>query len=508
MSESELLKQLTQSINELLSGDYRIKQRNFPDNLSERTHENELRKLNQSVNSLIEKFHDADNFILNLSKGNLEAEVPKSNQLISPFKELQSNLRHLVWQTHRIAEGDYSQRIDFLGDFSTSYNYLISSLRDKQVVEHELSLSEEKYRMLAQNVSDVIWKFDINTLKLTFISPSVFKLLGYSVEEALSMSYEQLYTPESNKSIALIHKQKIADFEAGDENALSFTTEFQMICKDGKIIWVESVINLLMNASGQVNEILGVTRNVEKRKEAEEELKNYADELKELNATKDKFFSIIAHDLRNPFNALLNLSDYIIDNIVEDKKERALELAGFMKNSAQNAFNLLQNLLEWASIQQGGVYCSPSYELLLPLVKEELLTLENIANQKNIKIEVAIPGTLIVKADQNMLKTILRNLVSNALKYTNEGGNVFVGAEQVDSRVQIKIRDSGTGMSKEELNQLFHLNTGKSKPGTRQEKGSGLGLILCREFVTLHHGAIWVKSEPGKGSTFFFSLPL
>jgi len=508
MTESDLLKQLTLSINELLSGDYRVRQRNFPENIKERVHENELRKLNQSVNSLIEKFHDADNFILNLSKGNLDAEVPKSNQLISPFKELQSNLRHLVWQTHRIAEGDYSQRIDFLGDFSSSYNYLISSLREKQALEKELSISEEKYRMLAQNVSDVIWKFDILSSRLTYISPSVFKLLGYNVEEALTLSLEQIYTPESKESIENTVRQKIAAFESGDESALAFTTELQMNCKDSNVIWIESVINILFDAEKKVVEILGVTRNVEKRKEAEEELKNYASELKELNATKDKFFSIIAHDLRNPFNALLNLTDFIIDNIEEDNKEKAIELAGYMKNSAQSAFNLLQNLLEWSSLQQGGIYFNPSYVMLLPLVNDELLTLENISNQKKIKINIAIQESMIVKADQNMLKTILRNLISNALKYTYEGGHIFVGAEKVDSKVLIKVGDSGTGMNEEELNSLFRLNTSRSKPGTRQEKGSGLGLILCKEFVALHQGTIWVESEPGKGSTFFFSLPL
>jgi PAS domain S-box-containing protein len=508
MTESDLLKLLTQSINELLSGDYRVKQRNFPDTISEKTHETELRKLNQSVNSLIEKFHDADNFILNLSKGNLDAEVPKSNQLISPFKELQSNLRHLVWQTHRIAEGDYSQRIDFLGDFSSSYNYLISSLRDKQVLEKELSVSEEKYRMLAQNVSDVIWKFDIPQNKLTFVSPSVFKLLGYTVEEALTINFQDLYASGSRENMDQMLDQKLIAFESGDDNALNFTTELRMVCKDGSVIWVESVINLLLDSSKQVIEILGVTRNVDKRKEAEEELKTYASELKELNATKDKFFSIIAHDLRNPFNALLNLTDYIIENIQEGNNDRAVELAGYMKNSAQSAFNLLQNLLEWSSIQQGGVHCNPSYSMLLPLVNEELQNLETISSQKNIRLIVDIPSNLIVRADENMLKTILRNLINNALKYTYEGGSITVKAEKLDNQVQMQVRDSGTGMTEEEKSMLFHLNTGKSKPGTRQEKGSGLGLILCKEFVTLHLGTIWVESEPGKGSTFFFTLPL
>ncbi|NVO18562.1 MAG: PAS domain S-box protein [Bacteroidetes bacterium] len=508
MNESDFLKQLTQSINELLSGDYRVRQRNFPDNLEDRSHETELRKLNLSVNSLIEKFHDADNFILNLSKGNLDAEVPKSNQLISPFKELQSNLRHLVWQTHRIAEGDYSQRIDFLGDFSSSYNYLISSLREKQILEKELSISEEKYRMLAQNVSDVIWKYHSPAQKLTFISPSIFKLLGYSVEEALNINFEKLYTPEGLEIFENELQQHSEAFLSGDDNALNFTTELQMISKDSSVIWVESVINLLVNTEGLVNEILGVTRNIEKRKEAEAELKNYAAELKELNTTKDKFFSIIAHDLRNPFNALLNLTDFIIDNIEEGNKERAIELAGFMKNSAQHAFTLLQNLLEWSSIQQGGVHCDPAYVMLFPLVKEEVQTLEGIASQKNIKIELDISDTFLIKADKNMLKTILRNLISNALKYTYEGGKIMIRAERVDNKVRIRIKDTGTGMTREELDRLFHLNSTKSKPGTKQEKGSGLGLLLCHEFITLHHGIIWAESEPGQGSTFLFELPL
>lgn len=373
MTESDLIKQITQTLNELLRGEYRVKQKPFPENLADRRHEAELRRLYQTVQNLMEKFHDADTFILNLSKGNLDAEAPPSNQLISPFKELQSNLRHLVWQTHRIAEGDYTQRIDFLGEFSTSYNTLISSLREKQALENEL--------------------------------------------------------------------------------------------------------------------------------------KNYTRELSELNATKDKFFSIIAHDLRNPFNALLNLTHYIIEFIESDEKEQAIEMANLMKDSAQSTYNLLQNLLEWSTIQHGGVKYEPSMHMLLPLVKEEINPLEHVAIQKKIDIECTVPDTMVVKADGYMLMTILRNLISNALKYTYEGGKVRISAKRLGDEIIISVTDSGMGMSEAELNRLFQLTTEKSKPGTKMEKGTGLGLMLCKEFITKHEGRIWAESEAGKGSTFFVALP-
>lgn len=507
MTETDLLRQINQALQDLLAGDYHVRQRNFPDNLKDKSLEPELKKLYHNINSLIEKFHDADTFILNLSKGNLDTEVPKSNQLISPFKELQSNLRHLVWQTHRIAEGDYNQRIDFLGDFSTSYNYLVSSLREKQLLEKELALNEEKYRMLAQNVSDVIWKYNLPAHRFEYISPSVVKLRGFSVEDSMQKNFDSLFTPDSFQEFKTILQSKITALESGDESAQSFTIELQERCKNGTIIWVESVINLLPDTNQKVAEILGVSRNIEKRKEAEKALKNYAHELKVSNATKDKFFSIIAHDLRNPFNALLNLTDFVIEHIEADEKDEAIAMANLMRESAQNTYNLLQNLLEWSSIQQGGVSCNPTQELLLPLVDDEIRTLENIALQKKVSIVTSFQDSLVVKADRFMLKTILRNLVGNALKYSYEGGSITIDARGSITECFISISDNGMGMTREEVATLFKLNSAKSKPGTKQEKGSGLGLILCSEFMGMHKGRIWADSTPGQGSTFYLIFP-
>ena len=252
MNDSEYLKHITQSINELLLGNYPEKQKSLPPELNGSEFGIELRKLNQSVNILFEKYRKAEQYILNLSKGNLDAEIPKSNQLISPFKELQANLRHLVWQTHRIAQGDYSQHIDFLGDFSSSYNNLISSLREKQELEEALSVNEEKYRMLAENVSDVIWKYDLASWHPTYISPSVFKLRGYTVEEAMAQSFQDTYTPEAGKYIQSVLTEQIRLLKQGDESARTCTIEAQQTCRDNSIIWVESVINFITDKKKKV----------------------------------------------------------------------------------------------------------------------------------------------------------------------------------------------------------------------------------------------------------------
>ena len=182
-------------------------------------------------------------------------------------------------------------------------------------------------------------------------------------------------------------------------------------------------------------------------------------------------------------------------------------MANLMRESAQNTYNLLQNLLEWSSIQQGGVSCNPTQELLLPLVDDEIRTLENIALQKKVSIVTSFQDSLVVKADRFMLKTILRNLVGNALKYSYEGGSITIDARGSITECFISISDNGMGMTREEVAALFKLNSAKSKPGTKQEKGSGLGLILCSEFMGMHKGRIWADSTPGQGSTFYLIFP-
>jgi signal transduction histidine kinase len=229
--------------------------------------------------------------------------------------------------------------------------------------------------------------------------------------------------------------------------------------------------------------------------------------LKQLNATKDKFFSIIGHDLRNPLNALLGFSELISGNTRNYTMEEIRKYNKIINDSARNIHQLIENLLDWSRSQAGNIEFSPRYCDLLT-VTSDIQKIFNIQiDNKNINIHNNIPGDLKVFADKNLLSTILRNLVSNAIKFTPPGGHITLSANKSDGQVNISIADTGAGMTMEQIDNLFQLDTNLTKTVTSEEKGTGLGLILCKEFVEIHKGTIRVDSEPDKGSVFTFTLP-
>ena len=230
-------------------------------------------------------------------------------------------------------------------------------------------------------------------------------------------------------------------------------------------------------------------------------------ELHELNASKDKFFSIIAHDLKNPFNAIIGFSGILKEGIKTSDNEAIKEYAGMINNSAVQTFRLLENLLDWANSQRGTILFNPVSINFNELLDEEFNVLNDLANGKNIELKSICSGNLIIIADKNMVKTILRNLISNAIKFTHKNGRVEVNTITNNNYVEISIKDNGIGMTKETMAKLFRIDANLSKPGTENEKGTGLGLFLCKEFVEKHGGKIWVESESGKGSIFKFILP-
>ena len=231
-------------------------------------------------------------------------------------------------------------------------------------------------------------------------------------------------------------------------------------------------------------------------------------ELYELNASKDKFFSIIAHDLKNPFNTIIGFSDILIEEIRSGYRERIEEYAEAINNSAVQTLRLLENLLEWANSQTGNILFKPATIKLDELLNEEFRMLSDMAMAKNIQIKSSFPDNLTIIADKNMIKTVLRNLISNAVKFTHKNGMVEVKARKDNKNVEISVSDNGIGMTKETISKLFRLDANLSTNGTENEKGTGLGLFLCKEFIEKHGGKIWVESESGKGSIFKFSLPL
>jgi signal transduction histidine kinase len=230
-------------------------------------------------------------------------------------------------------------------------------------------------------------------------------------------------------------------------------------------------------------------------------------ELKELNASKDKFFSIIAHDLKNPFNTLIGFTEMMKESVRLNDPTTFYEYAAMINTSAIQTYRLLENLLEWASAQRGKLEFLPVSVNLYELVKDEFNIAEEMANGKNIELTCHIDESIIISADKNMLRTILRNLISNAIKFTHKNGKVEVAARIFSQNAEVSVSDTGIGMSDETMSKLFKLDANLLTRGTDNERGTGLGLFLCKEFVERHGGKIWVISNVGKGSTFKFIIP-
>lgn len=239
----------------------------------------------------------------------------------------------------------------------------------------------------------------------------------------------------------------------------------------------------------------------------EEKVKERTAELVIANASKDKFFSIIAHDLRNPFNALFGLTDFLIDNWQDIDEATKIELIKDLQTSSKLTFNLLQNLLDWSRSQTGQITVRAVDLDANKLVQETIGVLKKQAGNKCINVKNFIPESTMCFADPNMVSTIFRNLISNSIKFSNHGGKIDVNAVTIDGHYEFCLEDNGIGMDNDTREKLFRITEKVKRPGTDNEEGTGLGLILCREFVEKNGGAIRVESKQNSGSKFFFTLP-
>jgi len=231
-------------------------------------------------------------------------------------------------------------------------------------------------------------------------------------------------------------------------------------------------------------------------------------ELKEANASKDRFFSILAHDLKNPFNIILGFSELLKDNIRNYSIDDIEEQVNHIYKSSKYTYGLFEELLLWSKSQSGRIKFQPEKIVFNGIYDEVKKALLPQLQNKNIFLKAEIDENAVLYADKNMLKTILRNLISNAIKYSFENTEINIKIEKNDtSRALISISDNGIGISKANQDKLFKLSENVSSEGTAKEKGTGLGLLLCKDFVDKHDCKIWVESELGKGSTFKFTMP-
>jgi len=238
-----------------------------------------------------------------------------------------------------------------------------------------------------------------------------------------------------------------------------------------------------------------------------EQLQRSEKYLREANETKDTFFSILGHDLRTPFNGLLGLTEILIESIDTLSRDDILDFSKEIKRSAEAVYNLLENLLNWSRFQRNIMVFQPKEFQFFPFITKIFMLYQAQVEQKNINIYLKGPQDITVYADMDMLDAIIRNLVSNALKFTHDGGSVTLSAQRQDNQFIIKIKDTGIGIPEETLPNLFRIDKKTSTTGTSKESGFGLGLPICKDLVEKHDGTIEVSSAEGKGSTFVLTFP-
>jgi len=269
------------------------------------------------------------------------------------------------------------------------------------------------------------------------------------------------------------------------------------------------ILSVVFHRRYQQNQKLNIQLSL-KNKEIEDHQKNVEklnSDLTEANRSKDKFFSILAHDLKSPFNSLLILTQLLLDDYDTFTSEERKQFISQIKSSAENTYSLLENLLEWASVQSNKAVIVKEKINLSKISNEAISLLSAVAKNKNINLNSKISNHLCAFADKNMISTVLLNIMSNAVKFTPRDGKIEVAAYEKNNHIEVEISDSGVGISEQNLQKLFKPDEKFQTVGTEREKGTGFGLLLCKEFVEKNKGEIWVTSEEGKGSRFNFSLP-
>ncbi len=291
-------------------------------------------------------------------------------------------------------------------------------------------------------------------------------------------------------------------------------TTFEKVTNRTPEIW-KSVLKALIKRLRDYNIIeekltmrtIDIQRKKYEVEKAKDSIESQKKELEAINTTKDKFFTIIAHDLKNPFSSVIGVSDMLIHKYGSIDSDKQYEFIKQINKFSKNAFNLLENLLQWARSQTGSLKINFKRTNLYTLVAEVVELFSINADQKQISVIAEIDKNLFAYIDKDMITTVMRNLLSNAIKFSKNSSKIYITAHELPDMVQIEVRDIGVGMDPETSANLFRIDSRSTQVGTENEEGTGLGLILCKEFVSKNGGEIWVESEIDRGSKFIFSIP-
>jgi len=337
---------------------------------------------------------------------------------------------------------------------------------------------------------------------MIFLSQGCLTLTGYSEKELTNKrirTFDDLIVEEDREYVRKTVDEAVAEHR-------QFQMEYRIMHRDGSIRWVWEQGSAVYDNKGKVLYLDGFIADISKRKHIEQELKDVAGHLVELNATKDKFFSLVAHDLQNPVYAIISLSEFLEIN---HASFTTTELTGFINQinvSAKNIYSLLENLLDWARSQTGKIQVQREYFSLPRLINGVIEYFRPGTAEKEIAIQFNCPEDIMIESDSRLLSSILRNLLSNAIKYSHPGSKVKIQVQQNDTEVEISVSDKGTGISRRYLDKIFRIDSELRALGTNHEEGSGLGLILVKSFADILGGRVLANSKINQGSTFSIIL--
>jgi len=369
-------------------------------------------------------------------------------------------------------------------------------MTDRKIEEQKLS----QFAAVVESANDIIISKTLEGI-ITSWNRGAELAYGYCASEMIGQPVNLLAPPESeDQMLQILEKIK---------SGISFEHfESTRQRKDGQLIEVSISVSPIKNGEGEIIGASTIGHDISVRKKIEEELRSKTEQLIRINAEKDKLFSIIAHDLRSPFSGILGLTDAMANDLPNLSLVEIQEISIVLHKSVNNLYNLLENLLEWSYMQRGFTNFDPTNFFLHPRIIECLGLSIAAAAKKEIEIAFDIPNDLQVFSDSNMFGSIIRNITNNAVKFTPKRGKVILSAKLVDGKnIEISVQDTGIGMSKFILDNLFSIDVNTGRKGTGGESSTGLGLIICKDFIEKHDGKLWVESEEGKGSIFRFTIP-
>ena len=373
--------------------------------------------------------------------------------------------------------------------------------RSELLKEIQIKESEERFKSLFESSPNAIILTDENG-DIHLINCQAESLFGYKRNEIINKKIEMLL-PDMYHEKHILHREEFS--KHAETRPMGIRLDLYGIHKNGTEIPVEIGLTPI-KVKDKIN-ILCTIVNITERKKAEAEILQKNTELIIADADKNRFISILVHDLRSPLSSLVGFLNILSKNIENYDKKKIEELINTMHSSAQNTFILLEELIMWILSKSGKLH--PEYVKInfYDICLEIIELFNSISTVKNISITNVVSKHIFLTADINMLKTILRNLISNAIKFTNQGGQIDINASQSNSLTIISISDNGVGISSETKDKLFDNTKTLTTVGTDNESGTGLGLLLCKDFVEKHWGKIWVESQPGLGSNFKFTIP-